>query len=150
MQHFRAQTSEQANGTVPPHEIPVTLLGSASGPQGWQCDLDTRGRETSALRFNCPSDLGVAIEGEVLVDRADGGRTLADRGRDPFGRSGADVADSEQSGMTGFKWQRGASERTPRPIEVLTPDGSIGEHKPSIVDGSETRQPFRGRVGANK
>ena len=109
-----------------------------------------RGRETPALRCKCPSDLRVAIERQVLVDRADGGRTLADRGRDPFGRSGANVADSEQSGMTGFKRQRGASERTPRPTEVLAPDGSIGEHKPSIVEGSEPRQPFRGRVGANK
>ena len=33
VRHFRAQTSEQANGSVPPHEIRVTLLGTASGPR---------------------------------------------------------------------------------------------------------------------
>ena len=82
-------------------------------------------------------DQARTIEGQILVDRADGGRTLADRGRDPFGRSGAHVADREQSGMTGFKRQRGASERIPRSIEVLTPDGSIREHKPSIVEAAK-------------
>jgi CRP-like cAMP-binding protein len=87
-----------------------------------------------ALRFGRPSESGMTIESQEIVDRADGRRTLADRCRDSFGRSGADVADSEQSGMAGFKRQRGAPERFPGPMEVLAPDGSIRAHKPSIVE----------------
>ena len=79
----------------------------------------------------------MTIERQVFVDRANGGRTFADRCRDAFGRSRADVADREQPRMAGFERERGASERFPGPVEVLTPDGSIREHKTSIVEGGE-------------
>jgi hypothetical protein len=79
----------------------------------------------------------VTIEAQIVVDRANGSRTFTDCGRDSFGRSGADVADGEQTRMAGLKRQWGASERFPGPIEMLAPDGSIREHKPSIVEGGE-------------
>src|SRR5207247_8531059 len=95
-----------------------------------------------------PSQSGVTIEGQIVVDRANGGRAFADRSRDSFGRSGADVADGEQSGMAGFKRQRGASERFPGPVEVLAPEGSIRAHNSSIVESGEAEQPLRWRPGA--
>jgi dGTP triphosphohydrolase len=49
----------------------------------------------------------MTIEGQVGVDRANGGRAFADRGRDSFGRSGADVADGEQPRVAGLERQRG-------------------------------------------
>ena len=84
------------------------------------------------------------------MDRANGRRALADRGRDSFGRSGADVTDGKQPRMAGLEWQRGASERSPGPVEVLAPDGSIRKHEPSIVEGGEAGQPLRGRFGADE
>jgi len=88
-------------------------------------------------------------EGQVDVDRSDGGRAFADGGRDSLGRSGANVADGKQPRMAGLKWQRGASERLPTPIELLAPQGSVGEHETFIVDGGEARQPLRGGLGAD-
>ena len=76
-----------------------------------------------------------AIESQVLVDGANRGRTFADGGRDPFGRSGTDIADREQPWMAGFERQRGASECVPDFFEVLAPERSIREHKSSIVKG---------------
>ena len=64
----------------------------------------------------------MTIERQVVVDRANGGRAFADRGRDSLGRSGADVADGEQSRMAGLERQRGASKRFP-PFEVLASQG---------------------------
>ena len=96
------------------------------------------------------SQSGMAIEGQVGVDRANGGRAFADRGRDSFGRSGADVADGEQRRLAGLERQRGASERFPTAVEVLGPEGQIGEHEPAIVEGDEARQPIRGGVGADE
>ena len=92
----------------------------------------------------------MTIEAQIVVDRANGSRTFTDCGRDSFGRSGADIADGEQPGMTGFERQRGASERFPETVEVLKPEGSIREHKPSIVEGGEAGQPLRGRLGADE
>ena len=65
----------------------------------------------------------MTIEGQVGVDRANGGRAFADRGRDSFGRSGADVADGEQPRVAGLERQRGTSERFPTPVEVLALEG---------------------------
>ena len=90
------------------------------------------------------------IESQIVMDRANGGRAFADRGRDSFGRSGTDVADGEQARMAGLERQRRASERFPAPLEVLAPEGSIREHEPSIVEGGEARQPLRGRLSANE
>jgi len=77
------------------------------------------------------------MESQVVVDRADGRRTFADGGCDAFGGSGADIADGEQSRMTGFERQRGASERFPGSVLLLASEGSIREHKPSVVKGGE-------------
>src|SRR5207237_3668892 len=93
---------------------------------------------------------GMTIESQVIVDRANGGRAFADRGRDSFGRSGADVADGEQPRMAGLEGQQGASERFPAPVDVFAPEGPIREHKPSIVEGGEAGQPLRGRLRADE
>src|SRR5258705_3911134 len=93
---------------------------------------------------------GLMIEGQIVVDRADGGRAFADCGRNSFGRSRADAADGEQPRMAGLERQRGASERFPAPVEVLAPEGSIREHEPSIVEGGEARQALRGRLRADE
>jgi hypothetical protein len=81
----------------------------------------------------------MVIEGQIVVDRANGGRAFADRGRDSFGRSRADLADGEQPRMAGLERQRGPSERFSAPVEVLAPEGSIREHEPSIVEGGDLR-----------
>src|SRR4029077_3392627 len=88
----------------------------------------------------------MTIECEIVVDRANGGRAFADRGRDAFGRSGTDVADGEQSRMAGLERQRGAPERFPALVEVLAPERSIREYEPSIVEVGEAGQPLRGRL----
>ena len=46
------------------------------------------------------------IEGQIVVDRANGRRAFPDRGRDSFGRTGADVADGEQPRMAGLERER--------------------------------------------
>src|SRR5207249_7183752 len=104
----------------------------------------------AAFRPCRASRSGVTIEGQVGMDRANGGRALADRGRDSLGRSGADVADGEQSRMAGLERQRGAFERIPARVEVLAPEGQVSEHEPAIVEGGEARQPRRGGVGADE
>ena len=92
----------------------------------------------------------MTIESQVIVDRANGGRAFADRRRDSFGRSRADVADGEQSRMAALERQRGSSERFPAPVKVLAPEGSIREHESSIVESGEAGQPLRGRLGTDE
>ena len=58
----------------------------------------------------------MTIECQVGVDRANSGRAFADRGRDSFGRSGADVADGEEPGWLVSNGSRGSSRRKYPPI----------------------------------
>jgi hypothetical protein len=84
---------------------------------------------------NRATESDVTIENQVLMDGANRGRTFTDCGRDPFGRSGAHVADGEQSGMAGLERQGRASERFPGPLRCSRPSESIRKHKPSVVQG---------------
>ncbi len=62
-------------------------------------------------------------EGEVLVDRADRGGSLADGGRHPLGRAGAEVADGEQPRLARLEGQRRAAQGLPPLVEVLVGSG---------------------------
>ena len=81
-------------------------------------------------------------ERQVSVDRADGGRAFADCSRDSFDRTRANVAGSEQPGMTRLERQGGAPERIPASVKVLGAEGSIREHETLIVESGEARQPL--------
>jgi hypothetical protein len=81
---------------------------------------------------------------EVLVDRADRGRPLADRSGDALHRPDPDVARREQPVQGGLKGQ-------PGPVRGLAArHGHVGQHESVLVPGDLGRQPAAGRLRADE
>src|SRR5258705_11857595 len=76
------------------------------------------GYRRRAFRSGGPSQSGVTIEAQIVVDRANGSRTFPNCGPASFGRSEPDTPTTEQPGMTGFERSRGRSNRFPPPVEA--------------------------------
>ena len=92
---------------------------------------------------------GVDREREVLVDRADRGRALADGRGDPLGRSGPEVADGEQPGPARLVGQGPPPGHGPFVAQRVEVECSIGEHEPVLVDG-DAIQPAAVRFGPDE
>src|SRR6202043_2908065 len=75
------------------------------------------------------------VECEELVDGADGGRSLADRSRNSFGRTRSNVANREQSRATGLERQRPATESGPALAQLLISERTVGEDETALVEG---------------
>src|ERR1700744_6071226 len=115
------------------------------------------------------SDVGGSVrgglEGEVLVDDADGHRALADGGGDALDRAGAAVADGEDTGEAGLERHRGAAAVDRVGVEVGDVEGAAGdgagveggdggapagEKEAGVVLGQLAAEPLGAGVGADE
>ena len=83
----------------------------------------------------------LSAQSEVLVHRPYGRRAFADRGRDPLRRSGAHVADREQTRMARLVREGLPLEICPPFVEVLGLEGRSVSTKPWLVERGAARQP---------
>src|SRR5882757_7335083 len=90
------------------------------------------------------------LEGEVLVDDADGHRALADGGGDALDRAGAAVADGEDAGEAGLQGEGGAADRAGGAAEVGDLEVDPGEEEAVVVLGEGAVEPLGARVGADE
>jgi hypothetical protein len=78
-------------------------------------------------------------KGEMFVDRAHSGGSLADGGGDTLGRAGPEIAHGEQTWAARLEGQRVPSQHLPPLVQAFACEGPVGDHEVFIVEHDKPR-----------
>lgn len=116
----------------------ATWCANAKPPQR----LDSTGRRANeTVGLGVTADVSDRNEGQMVMNRPDRGRTLADGGGDSLRRSGPDITHRQEPWTAGFERQRCPPEPFPAVVELVICQRPVGEDEAAIVKCSAAREP---------